>query len=535
MLNDRSYPGSHWSTTNIGEAFPGVLTPLSWSVWGPATERCTRRALHTIGLLCSDEVPRPPTTEQRLLGIFYGRPALRIEFFCMLGDRTPGANSAAISEQMFSFTPEAYVSRPQRLVYPRVGVKLPMAFVRAPRAVAAERPRTEEWWRRSVAAVATVDETSARGQFAEALARYEAVAYLHVAALFSAIQPVYDLVTKLAASAGVDPRRLMQAYGHHEESAMVKDLWDCSRDRLTLDAFLSRHGYHGPWEGELSAVVWREDSTPIERLLDGYRGKSDGADPATGHAAGVAQRQAAEGEFLAALPRWRRASGRIALKLGAHYVPLRSSGKVMFVQSLDVARAAARRLGEHLAAEKRLAEREDVFFLTASELADSRLGDVRELVEARRAERERYAALELPTSWSGMPQPIARIQHDPDADPPTTPVLTGIGASPGIVEGRVRVLLDPAFTEIEDGEILVAPTTDPSWASVIFLAAALVVDMGGMLSHAAVVAREMGVPCVMDTRTGTRALHDGDVCRVDGSTGRIEILQRSANRAPEPK
>ena len=79
---------------------------------------------------------------------------------------------------------------------------------------------------------------------------------------------------------------------------------------------------------------------------------------------------------------------------------------------------------------------------------------------------------------------------------------------------------------MEPGEILVAHTTDPSWASVLFLSAALVTDIGGLLSHAAVVARELGVPCVVGTKVGTSLLRTGDRCRVDGTSGQIEILER---------
>jgi pyruvate,water dikinase len=111
-------------------------------------------------------------------------------------------------------------------------------------------------------------------------------------------------------------------------------------------------------------------------------------------------------------------------------------------------------------------------------------------------------------------------------------VIDGVGASPGVVEGLVRVVSDPADDTIQPGEILVAPATDPSWASVMFISSALVVDIGGALSHAAIVARELGVPCVVNTKNGSRALRTGDLVRVDGSTGRVEILSRAANPHP---
>jgi pyruvate,water dikinase len=95
-----------------------------------------------------------------------------------------------------------------------------------------------------------------------------------------------------------------------------------------------------------------------------------------------------------------------------------------------------------------------------------------------------------------------------------------------VVDGPARVVTDPALADMDPGDILVAHTTDPSWASLMFMARALVVDIGGQLSHAAVVARELGIPCVMNVRDGTRVVRDGDRLRVDGGAGTVEILPR---------
>ena len=110
-------------------------------------------------------------------------------------------------------------------------------------------------------------------------------------------------------------------------------------------------------------------------------------------------------------------------------------------------------------------------------------------------------------------------------------MITGIGASSGIVEGIVRVVHDPTFAEVEPDEILVTATTDPSWASIMFISSALVVDIGGALSHAAVVARELGIPCVVNTRNGTRSLRTGDQVRVDGTSGTVTMIQRATTAA----
>ena len=91
----------------------------------------------------------------------------------------------------------------------------------------------------------------------------------------------------------------------------------------------------------------------------------------------------------------------------------------------------------------------------------------------------------------------------------------------------MRLVADPVEADVEPGEVLVCPTTDPSWASILFLSAALVVDIGGPLSHAAVVAREMGIPCVIGTGNGTAILRAGDHVRVDGTAGTVEVLRRA--------
>ena len=102
--------------------------------------------------------------------------------------------------------------------------------------------------------------------------------------------------------------------------------------------------------------------------------------------------------------------------------------------------------------------------------------------------------------------------------------VEGLGASPGVVEGVVRVVHEPGDSELLPGEILVCRTTDPSWSAYFMLAAGVVIDIGGPLSHGAIVARELGIPCVINTGDGTRRLATGDRVRVDGGAGRVERL-----------
>jgi pyruvate,water dikinase len=185
-------------------------------------------------------------------------------------------------------------------------------------------------------------------------------------------------------------------------------------------------------------------------------------------------------------------------------------------------RAAARRIGHCLVEEGLLSDVEDIFFLTADEVAHPPR-DAKGLVAKRRERHAFYQTLQIPSAWLGQPTATVLESGDERSD---IGVVEGVGASPGIVEGPVRVVTGPD-DDVEPGDILVAPTTDPSWASIMFISKALVVDIGGALSHAAIVARELGIPCVVNTKVGSRHLRTGDVVRVDGASGRVEIIERA--------
>jgi pyruvate,water dikinase len=213
------------------------------------------------------------------------------------------------------------------------------------------------------------------------------------------------------------------------------------------------------------------------------------------------------------------------LRRAARTVPLRGIAKDSYLQATDVIRAAARRIGQLLADADIIDSPHDIVFLTDAEISSGPPVEVRALVACRRQRYEHYRSLDIPTTWVGQPEPVTASTDGLGASQ-NTPTLTGAGVSPGVIEGPARVVTDPSFDDVEPGEVLVAPATDPSWASVMFLASALVVDIGGTLSHAAIVARELGVPCVVNTITATRTIRTGDHLRVDGALGVVTILKR---------
>jgi pyruvate,water dikinase len=253
----------------------------------------------------------------------------------------------------------------------------------------------------------------------------------------------------------------------------------------------------------------------------------ESAGPAAIEQERIAERSGATAALLAALPAAKRPAAKLLLGIARRYIPLREVGKTAFLQTVDTARAAARVVGEDLARRGVVGDPDDVFYLTVAELADPTLSEgIKEAVALRRDRRDGYLRVKLPESWTGQPEAIP-ITVSEAAKEGTE--ITGLAVSPGVAEGRARVVLDPLAGEpLEPGEILVCETTDPSWTSLFLVAAGLVIDIGGALSHGAILARELGVPCVINSRTGTQVLRTGDLLRVDGDAGRVEVLRSSA-------
>jgi pyruvate,water dikinase len=135
--------------------------------------------------------------------------------------------------------------------------------------------------------------------------------------------------------------------------------------------------------------------------------------------------------------------------------------------------------------------------------------------------------LEPPFFVDGTIPPVDTWQRkkDPDLQPATSgTVLQGLGACPGTATGVARVITDPADApDLEPGEILVAPLTDPGWTPIFTSAAAVVVNVGSPMSHAAIVSRELGMPCVLGVRGATKKITDGTVLTVDGSAGTVTV------------
>jgi pyruvate,water dikinase len=182
-------------------------------------------------------------------------------------------------------------------------------------------------------------------------------------------------------------------------------------------------------------------------------------------------------------------------------------------------------LGRRLARDGIIERSEDVFFLYLEELepvrARTQSFDVARVIADRRTEYEHNRTLEPPAIVVGDFDPSDPV---PPPNGNGSDVIRGLAVSAGQVTGPARIILRvDSYEEVKPGEILVVPFTDPGWSPYFVAAAGLVVDTGGLLSHGSIVAREYGLPAVVNTISATRRIKTGDTVTVDGTTGTVTI------------
>lgn len=521
-------PDVLWSPGNVSEAIPGVSTALNWSFIDDAIELAARRAFCAMGILRPDEIRLNDRVEDRFMTCFFGRTVANIEAMRTIGDRLPGTSANAIEEQLFGVVrPGAENHNTLRRV-PAVAARMPRAAARLRSEQLRFRSGLVRWWR---AAVLTppAELADARTLLEQARERYTRA--FELATLTSMLaQALYDQVVLLADSAGRSglEHRLVTGYAGMLETGLVTDLWAVAHRNMDLASFQLRHGYHGPDEGQMHSRVWREDPAPLLALAARYEDLDRDADPAESERRQRAVREQAEAELLEGTTRLRRPGARLILAMTRGLIPQREVGKANYTQCLDGARVAARVIGQRLAAANVIEHPDDVFHLTYDEvMGDGLQADLRALVQERRALRDDYLTTGLADRWTGPPTRVALSgDQQPEATADGRATIEGEPVGGGAVVGRVRIVVDPTTDDLEPGEILVCRSTDPGWVALFHLAGGVAVDMGGQMSHGAIVARELGLPCVTCTVDATRRLQTGDLVRLDGDAGRIVVLEQ---------
>lgn len=291
-----------------------------------------------------------------------------------------------------------------------------------------------------------------------------------------------------------------------------------------LQTFLDANGARAAGEFELAVPRWREDPTFIVNVIRKYLETPANGLPTLDLAIRHSQRQKAISHIKNALRPLQRFIFFKFLESYGDFCTLRENIKYHLMEGYSLLREIFLEMGTLLKAKGVLKNANDIFFLRPTEVIALLTGNQPEqktsiLISERKAQ---YAI------WESQDAPnLIAMDSKEDLITPNDGILAGIGCSPGIVEGIARVLFDISETDtLKPDEILVAPHTDPGWTPLFLSCKAVVTEIGGFLSHGATVAREYGIPAVVNVRGATTRIHTGDLIRVNGTTGQVSLCNQ---------
>src|SRR5215211_5622356 len=293
--------------------------------------------------------------------------------------------------------------------------------------------------------------------------------------------------------------------------------------QTSLADFLRLYGHRGVAEIDLGLPRWSEDPTYIIGVLANYL-RLDDPQAAPDVQFDRATREAEE--MVAELTRRAASKGRLRGKLvrfllgrARELSGLREMPKFCIVLLMARARELLWTVGANLAEAGRLESAEDIFFLSVPEVWAALAGE-----DLHPVVRDRRAVYEQELGRRHVPRLLLSDGTEPDVatqEEAAEGVLRGTPASGGVVTQKARVILEPAGASLEPGEILVAPSTDPGWTPLFLTASGLVMEMGGPMSHGAIVAREYGIPAVVGVPDATEHIETGQQITVDGTAGEV--------------
>lgn len=262
-----------------------------------------------------------------------------------------------------------------------------------------------------------------------------------------------------------------------------------------FQGWLQNYGYLGAVGTDISVPRWADDPEPMEKLLSQYiLGRIKEPEKAKNKSSKLQSRLNIKNKTT-------EIYSRLLCQVRWHFVNLES---LLLSQNI-------------------LNQSGDIFYLTYEEIKDlTRQKKIKEKIEIRREKYEKdtnlspipYVIYGKPSSGEFLPSKLTVKQK-----------IEGIGASPGQIEGKIKVLKTLEIEDIEPGTILVVPYTDSGWSPLLSKVAGIIAEVGGQLSHGAIIAREYGIPAVMDVNHATDIFKNGQIVRIDGQKGSVEILK----------
>lgn len=526
--NDSLHGDYLWTCANLGEAIPSVMTPCTWSL---------------VEIFMSETMALSSVGEHRISGNIGGRFYLNLSLTMAVGSAVGLTKlMRQASEQAFGRIPEEVEIPPLPMSRARVVRSVLSSALPFARRVRAYQKRLPELLAAAPERCERLHDTIGATTSAEELRRLWT----------TDVEPLLrECSLMLAAGARMDGAgltrirpRLLKLLGEADTNALlsgmhtsgdalaslgpVLGLAKLARGEIDRSTYARQWGHRSPDEFEVSTRRPAEDPEWIDRQLEGLRAAEE--DPTALLARQERAREAAWQRFRDRYPR-KEKSIRGRVQRAAVAARYREAARSEVIRAFWVLRAFVTRAGALTG------HGEDLYFLSVWEILAVLGGDDTAIkrVPDRRTTYQRYAELPAyptlirghfdPIHWAAEPNRRGDVYDEHHEQAPVSEAINGFAGAAGIVEGTARVIGTAAEGEqLQAGEILVTTVTNIGWTPLFPRAAAVVTDVGAPLSHAAIVARELGIPAVVGCGNATARLHTGDRVRVDGAHGTVEVL-----------
>ena len=548
---------------NIGEVFPEVVLPLTWDLYGQSAEDGWRDAFIRLGMVATGDFPADEP--KVILGTFGGYGYINASYVRMLGLRAPGGSIEQIDMQFFGESDApAYVPRDgdkSRAATLRLGRTL-VRLLRAKDIDVLDEDRhlVDDWVARQPGAEGSDEQLMAYLRqlsplFRQLFARHAEYTFsvaLVLGALFDLCVKAGhqdQLVSLLGGIGTVDsaaPSTAMWALARQATATPeVDSAFDAGVDGLlerladvpaaadwvaAYEKFVTDFGSRGPNEWDLGSDPWEFRPELALAAIDRMRGAEDTHEPAAQARRLAAERELATESMRKALNPIDRWQFDKALHATILYSQARERTKTTVIRAVHEGRRAHHLLAARCAARGGPDAAWESCLLTVEEFSHflDDPGRFADLIASRKALHAKLAGLVPPFIINATVPPIDTwAQRDTTLTPLVAgATITGIAGCPGVAKGRAHVVLDASDPrQLGAGDVLVAPITDPSWTPLFLAAEAVVVDVGATMSHAVIVSRELGIPCVVSAVGATRSIPDGALIEVDGNAGTVKILE----------
>jgi pyruvate,water dikinase len=535
-----------YTRANVGEVFPDPVTPLTSDTTLWFAELGWRDAWVRMGAF---EMVEFPADEYCQLGVQGGYCYLNASLIRLFGERAPGLSWQTMDEQFFGAQPgippyEEMAGDVRPDLSEKIGGTFVWVFGQQQLSDLSELTDDREMTKRLRAErpdLTTLSNVQLWQRYRSFVDVHRMLFAHHLFTTYMATVPL-GVISAVATAVGrpdlVMP--IIAGIGEVDSAAPSHAMWALSRLDPDSEAFLAgfeeflvEFGSRGPNEWETRSPTWETRPQLALAAIERMRLAPDGADPAIHNAERARQRAAASDELLAIVAGDEATHGQLAAAIGCSsaWLPGRERTKTNNIRLIHEMRMSMREIGRRMVDAGAFDEIEDFGFLRMAEI-DAFLADPHAFtatIRERRTEYRQLQEVEPPFVFVGAPDNgPARWPRRDAADASQLAAgdtLSGLPGCPGAAEGTARVILDSNDpTSLNPGDILVAPITDPSWTPLFVPAAGVVVDVGAPLSHAIIVSRELGIPCVISATNATRRIPDGARIRIDGSTGLVEVL-----------